>query len=394
MSRVSLVLAVLGLGSGCSPDTDLRARGPRAPDPGAGANMQALVTLVEPTPGAIAPRNLAAVVLRLPSALAAGGAVHLRGEGGAVALGMATPVECSGAGRCYGFPVAAPVAPGRYQVDGPAGAIFDDGRPVPAAAAGAFDVEAELDRAPPVVDPPLIETVGDCLRARFATDEPVRAALVVRAGGLEQVLAAGEGSTLFDVAARLVRLPAGAPGELVARAVDWAGNRGESGILPVMVPPASTAIAITEVLPNPTGPEATQEFVELRNLGTSPVSLEGMLIEDATGADPLPAGTLEPGAFAVVVASGYDLMDGRDPAPRAGAMLLRVDGRIGRDGIGNASEAVRLRARSGEVLSRYGGWIDAGPTAWTGRSVQRLPQDACDGPAAWNPRPQQPTPGW
>lgn len=389
MSRASLLWLVV---PACTPQTDLRALGARGPD--AGAITQAVV-LVEPTPGAIAPQNLAAVVLRLPAPLREGVAqVALQSEGAAVPLGSAAAVDCTGEGRCYAFPVGTPVAPGRYRVAGPSGAFFDDGRPVPAAAAGAFDVEAEPDGAAPVVEPPLIETVGDCLRARFATDEPARASLLVRAGGLEQVLAAGEASTLFDVAVRLSRLPAGAPGELAVRAVDWAGNRGESGPLPVTVPPATTPIAITEVLPNPTGAETTQEFVELRNLGAAPIALEGMLIEDAGGADPLPAGILEPGAFAVVVAAAFDPMDGRDPAPRAGALLLRVDGRIGKDGIANAGEAVRLRAKSGEVLSRYGGWIDAGPSVWTGRAVQRLPQDACDGPAAWNPRPQQPTPGW
>jgi hypothetical protein len=393
MARLCRLLAALVLGVGCSPQTDLRARAPGAAEVGASAQA---VVLVEPTPGAIAPQNLAAVVLRAPAALREDGTVVSlqAADGGAVALGAAMTVDCTGSGRCYAFPLSAPVAPGRYRVSGPAGAFFDDGRPVPATAAGAFSVEAEVDGTPPVLDPPLVETVGDCLRVRFATDEPARAALVVRAGGVEQVLAAGEGSTLFDVAVRLPRLPAGAPGELALRAVDWAGNRGESGPLPVTVPPATTPVAITELLPNPTGPETTQEFVELRNLGSAPVALEGMLIEDAAGADPLPAATLEPGAFAVIVGAGFDPMDGRDPAPRAGAMLLRVEGRIGRDGIGNAGEAVRLRAKTGEVLSRYGGWIDAGPSAWTGRSVQRLPADACDGPGAWNPRPQQPTPGW
>ena len=95
-----------------------------------------------------------------------------------------------------------------------------------------------------------------------------------------------------------------------------------------------------------------------------------------------------------MVPASFNPLDGRDPAPRAGALLLRVEGRIGRDGIGNAGEAVRLRARTGEVTSRYGGWIDATASAWVGHSVQRQPPDACDGPSAWNPRPQPPTPGW
>jgi hypothetical protein len=391
MSRLSRIAALASCAA-CLPQTDLHM--PGAPEGEAGI-AQAQAVLVEPTPGAAAPRNLAAVVLRLPSALREQGVVELRAQSGPpVTLGSGEALDCTGGGRCYAFPVPGPVPPGRYQVSGPAGATFDDGRPVKAAAAGAFEVEPDPDATSPLVEPPLVETVGDCLRARFATDEPARAALVVRAQGAEQALAAGEGSTLFDVSARLPRLPSGAMGELVARAVDWAGNRGESAPLPVIVPPPVPALAITEVLPNPAGPEATQEFVELRNLGPAPLSLEGLSIEDAGGADPLPAVTLEPGQYALVVAAAYDPLDGRDPAPRAGTLLLRVDGRIGKDGIGNAGEAVRLRARSGEVVSRYGGWIDAGASGWTGRSVARQPEDACDGPAAWNPRPQPPTPGW
>jgi hypothetical protein len=388
MSRAACV-AAFALWAGCLPRTDLRAPG------GAEQPSAPTVQLVEPTPGALAPSNLAAVVLRLPVALRDQGVVELRGtEGVPVTLGPGAPLDCTGPGQCYAFPLAAPVMPGRYQVMGPAGAILADGRPAPGGSAGAFEVEPEVDTTPPIVEPPLLETVGDCLRARFATDEPARSSLVVRAGGLEQELAAGEGSTMFDVSTRLVRLQAGSPGELVARAVDWAGNRGESGPLPVTVPAAVLPVAITEVLPNPAGPEATQEFVELRNLGTAPVSLDGISIEDAAGSDPLPAVTLEPGQYALVVPAAFDPLDGRDPAPRVGTLLLRVEGRIGRDGIGNDGEAVRLRARSGEVVSRYGGWVNAAASGWAGRSVQRQPQDACDGPASWNPRPQQPTPGW
>jgi Lamin Tail Domain len=386
MSRAALVAAAVW--AGCLPQTDLQGPAPAGAPPIAQA-----VQLVEPTPGAVAPRNLAAVVLRLPAALRGEAVVQLRpADGDPVTSEAGAALDCTGRGPCYAFPLSAPIPPGRYQVASPAGAVLDDGRPLPAAPAGAFQVQPELDAEAPVVEPPLVETVGDCLRARFATDEPARASLVVRAGGIEQALAAGEGSTLFDVSARFARLPAGAPGELVARAVDWAGNRGEASPLPVVVPATVPPIAITEVLPNPAGPEATQEFVELRNVGTAPLSLEGLTIEDSGGADPLPAVTLEPGQYAVVVAAAFDPLDSRDPAPRG--MLLRVEGRIGRDGISNFGEAVRLRGRDGQVLSRYGGWVDAGASGWTGRSVQRQPQDACDGPAAWSSRPQVPTPGW
>jgi hypothetical protein len=395
MSRVVCIAALMGLGLlACSPQTDLARAGTPAPVDGGGAAAPT-IALVEPTPGAVAPRNLAAVVLRLPAALRPPGmVVELRpSEGAPLPLGPAIVIECTGGGVCYAFSAAGPVPPGRYEVAGLGGALFEDGRPVPTAPAGAFSVDPALDDTPPAVQTPVVETVGDCLRIRFATDEPARGWLVVSAGGAEQVLAAGEGSMAFDVATRL-RVPPGAAGELVVRAVDWAGNLGQAAPLPIVVPAPALPLVITEVLPNPRGPETTQEFVELRNLGTAPIVLDGISIEDAGGADPLPPATLGAGAFAVVVAAAYDAADGRDPAPRAGSMLLRVAGRIGRDGIGSTGEAVRLRGRGGEVLSRYGGWVDAAPTAFSGHSVQRQPQEACDGPAAWNPRPQTPTPGW
>ena len=122
---------------------------------------------------------------------------------------MAAPVDCTGEGRCYVFAVTAPVRAGAL----PGGRARRGHLRRRASGArrggGRLHVEAELDASAPEVDPPLLETVGDCLRVRFATDEPARASLVVRAGGLEQVLAAGEGSTLFDVAARLVAAAGG-----------------------------------------------------------------------------------------------------------------------------------------------------------------------------------------
>jgi hypothetical protein len=153
-------------------------------------------------------------------------------------------------------------------------------------------------------------------------------------------------------------------------------------------------LVITEVLPNPAGPEAAQEFVEVLNAGDAPAAFEGLLVEDATGADPLPPLALAPGARGLIVPAAYDAAAGSDPAPRPGTTLLRVEGRIGRDGLGNAGEVVRLRRKSGEIVSRYGGWVSTTATAWVGRSVQRISPDSCDRAEAWSTRPQQPTPGW
>ena len=75
------------------------------------------------------------------------------------------------------------------------------------------------------------------------------------------------------------------------------------------------------MLANAAGPEPAQEYVELRNLGGDAVSLAGLRLEDAKGGDDLPAETLAPGGYALVVPSGYDPAQGQDPAPRAGTLL-------------------------------------------------------------------------
>jgi hypothetical protein len=151
-------------------------------------------------------------------------------------------------------------------------------------------------------------------------------------------------------------------------------------------------IAITEVLANPKGPEPAQEYVELRNLGDGDLALAGLRIEDSKGGDDLPAETLAAGAYALVVASGYDPMQGDDPAPRAGTLILRVDSRIGADGLSNGGEDVKL-VLGDAVVSSYGGWIDVSAGSWNGRSVHRLIQTACDAADAWNHAPLAPTPG-
>jgi hypothetical protein len=146
------------------------------------------------------------------------------------------------------------------------------------------------------------------------------------------------------------------------------------------------------VLVNPAGPEPAQEYVEIRNLGPDEVAVDGLLIQDSRGADALPPATLVGGAYALVVTSAYDPESGSDPAPRPGTMLLRVDTRIGADGLSNGGEVVRL-VQGDTVISSYGGWVDVSASAWSGHSVHRLVETACDRPDAWNHTPLQPTPG-
>jgi hypothetical protein len=374
----------------CAPGTDLvqgRTAGPGAPR---APPLVGTVELVQPASDALAPPNLAAVVLRLPAQLRGGGqpSLRLRDERGTtVSTGAGESWPCSGAGWCYRFGVGGQLSPGRYLVEGPFDARWDSGLPVPLARPGAFSVGEQPDLTPPLLGRPEAQWIADCLRVRLQLDEPAR--VVVRVGAA--ILAAGEG-TAFDLLGRVAGVPPGTA-SLVVSATDWADNAAESPDERIEVP-ATPPLVISELLANPAGAELTQEFVELVNLGDRPVPLAGMSIEDGAGFDPLPPSTLDGHAYALVVAMAYQPSGGPDPPPREGTLLLRVPGRIGRDGLGNGGEVVRLRGADGAVVSQYGGWVDTGARLWNGQSVQRTALDACDEPSAWSAHPMAPTPGW
>jgi hypothetical protein len=383
----------------CSPGTELK--GTTSPPPARPAATASAVTLVQPAPEARAPPNLAAVVLRFPVALREDGAppsVRLTSPGAAdLQAGPAAPVPCAGDGRCYAFALPAPLSAAHYQVEAPGGASYQSGVAVPAGRAGGFTVPAGApdDHEPPAIAQPRVEAAADCLRVRFQLGEPARAVITIRAGPGEELLGTaevdGEGGGEVDLVGGTGRLPPG-PAEVLVQAVDWAGNRAAAPPLAVEVIPSPVPLVITEVLANPAGSELTQEFVEVLVRGSEPVSTEGLSIEDAAGSDHLPVALLAPGAHALVVAAGF-LLSGPDPPPAAGTVVLRVEGRIGRDGLGNGGEVVRLRDAAGRVVTQYGGWVDTSASSWSGRSVKRSAPEACDHPTSWPAHPSLPTPG-
>jgi hypothetical protein len=241
-----------------------------------------------------------------------------------------------------------------------------------------------------------LSLAADCVRVQAETSVPVIAEVRFQAAGQADVHPLGTGASVFDQAFRLP-LPAGAEANAVV-VVAAAGQPDPASSAPAhfRVPgPPPLPLAITEVLPNPAGAETSQEYVELRNLGVGAVVLDGLSIEDEGGRDPLPAGLLAPGASALVVGASYVEGAPGDLPPRAGTPLLRVAGRIGRDGLRQQGEAVRLLAADGSVVSSYGGYVDTTRPAWSGRSIQRVPDPAaCDHPQAWSMAPLDPTPGW
>jgi len=267
-----------------------------------------------------------------------------------------------------------------------------NGNAVPSGTIGIFENAETPDTTPPALGDVSVAASGPCLAVSFSTDEPATGTLTIIAGGVELDSPAGVGQTHFDVAIPVGTLPAASPATVTVSVSDRAGNVAASAPLAFTTPDALPPVAITEVLANPAGPEPAQEFVELRNLGTEDVALAGLRIEDGKGSDDLPAETLVAGAYALVVTSAYDPAQGQDPAPRAGTLLLRVDTRIGSDGLSNSGEPVRLMLGDA-LVSSYGGWIDASSSKWAGRSAQRLIQTACDRADAWNHTPLEPTPG-
>jgi hypothetical protein len=391
--------------AGCAPQPDLYGQAAMGgADPAGGSAAGALV---DPPAGTTdVPSNLAAIVARLPAAIAIAGAMfRLRPSGdgsgaGGVALGGGAAVACpiAVAGSCYRVPLAASLAGNAsYLFELLPGATAVDGTPAANGVIGAFDTAASADVTPPQVIDFAVSLVGPCATVRFSTDEAATAQVVVRTDSGELVTEAGAGQTSFDLAVPFGGLSPGVPAEIVLRVTDRAGNQIETSAGSIDLPPETPPLVITEVLANPAGPEPGQELVELRNVGDSDQSLAGLRLEDSKGGDVLPEATLAAGAYALIVPSTYDPGSPHDVPPRAGTLMVPVDTRLGADGLSNTGEVVRLRmpgTGTEPVISLYGGWVDVSAASAAGKSVHRLTDGSCDHPTAWTKPPRVATPGW
>ena len=353
--------------------------------------------LVDPAPGAAdVPLNLAGVVVRFPAPIS-WGAAGLVVCDGAQPVPSSAPAEvpCAdgGAGSCYGVSLQGSLPPSTAcSVALGSGASDASGVALTPGLIGVFQDADAPDTTPPVLTDVAVRVAGPCLEVAFSTDEPASATIDVQADGAPAPSPAGAGQTSFDVALPLTGLPPSAAATVSVTVTDLAGNQTTSAPVALTTPPAVPPLAITEVLANPAGPEPQQEYVELRNLGDAAVALAGLRLADSKGSDDLPAGTLPAGGYALVVTSAYDPDEGSDPPPRPGTLLLRVDSRIGADGLSNGGEPVQL-LQGDVVVSSYGGAVSVSAGTWNGKSVHRLVQTACDGPAVWNRTPLPPTPG-
>lgn len=384
-----------------SPDTGLQGLhrlaggdgGPR--DARRASPPLASATLVDPPPGSDGlPRNLHLVVVGFPSPLRDPTGLDLRLLSALAEQPLRAPreVECGG-GFCYAALLTQALPALSHQVVRlHGGTTLVNGDPLAPGVIGAFTTGPDLTTAPLRVGPPHVDTIADCVRVRFRSDGIATAAVIVPGltSGDEPLLVASP-RQIFDLPLRLPT--ARASGAIFfVRLTGRAGNVVDSPAVMTPPIPRGLRVVITEVLANTAGPEGVQEFVEIRNLEPDAVSIEGFSIEDASGADVLPDIILAPLAVAVIVPAGFDPR--AEPELPLTVPLVRVDTRLGRDGIGNDGEPVRLRAPDGRLLSAYGGWIPMNGTAWTGRSTQRrLPGD-CDHPTTWSRDPTAPTAGF
>jgi hypothetical protein len=336
---------------------------------------------------------VARFALTVPSSLAAGERWLLAGEHRTalrrvpaedwIARAVCSPVARPGQ-VCQLFEVEAPLAPNEdHRLADQGGAL---------GAAPLFRTGADVPAPPLELSASGVRADG-CLVARATSS--VSAAVVLRVAG-----------------------PAGATGELPWPAVgspspvpfvlpppftgdqpvtwwlegaDWYGHWTQTAVQSERGVPLS--LAITELLPNPLGPEPTTEFVEVRNLGPAAVDLGGLLLDDGGGQpDTLPAASIPPNGYAVIVPVGYVAAAAREGAPAAGAVVVRVDSSLATSGLANAGEPLRLRFADGRVVSSYGGYENVSAAERAGRSVVRVGDTACDVAESFR-LAERPTPG-
>jgi hypothetical protein len=145
----------------------------------------------------------------------------------------------------------------------------------------------------------------------------------------------------------------------------------------VEMAPRRPHLVLNEVLANPVGAEAEGEWIEIANDGSHPASLGGFVLDDAIEPVALPAEELEPGRMLLLVSKGYAPDPELDLVPPEGVAVVRV-ARLGRNGLANAGELLRLRDPDGNVVSRFPARQAPAP----GQSVGRKTPDAPDAESA------------
>jgi hypothetical protein len=161
---------------------------------------------------------------------------------------------------------------------------------------------------------------------------------------------------------------------------------------------ALSQMAISEIQYDPSGPEASDEFVELVNVSSDTVNLAGWQLGDGTGSDPLAdAGRglcCSPGQFVLVLDADYfSQSDSYDTLVPVDALVITVEGStLGSAGLSNTkSKTVMLYDSFGIVVDAVAYTIGNAP----GHSDERIDTAAPNTAENWaDSLPLSGTPGF
>ncbi len=135
---------------------------------------------------------------------------------------------------------------------------------------------------------------------------------------------------------------------------------------------------LNEVLADALGPEPQSEWIELVNDGSLALDLSGYSLRDSGGVTALPAQSLAPEEYALLVRNDF-APNASDVPPAPGAHLIRVPA-LGKSGLSNAGERLALLDSAGQECSA----LPALPGK-PGQSLARLHPWSLDGdPSAFS----------
>lgn len=261
------------------------------------------------------------------------------------------------AGDCAWLRSSAQLLPGvNYQLALSSGLSTVTGAPI-AGAVVSFEVARDGASAPPgflatPCAPDELVSAELCVRtddgALYVRGTVSSQAFVELALGTED--ARYSSATLSYASTFALQLPHRGQARALLRATDLAGRASERTLSFARAGDLAQ-VAIDEVRADPLGKEPAQEYVELLNFGTTPVSLMGFtLTKDVRerGRALVSALTLLPGERALAVAPDFDAHDATDGLLPAGTRLVRLEAALS---LANGGDAVFLRDAEGRRVS-------------------------------------------
>lgn len=222
-----------------------------------------------------------------------------------------------------------------------AAAIADTPPPPPLLASNPCEDE-ELELSPGVC----LLVADRFMLVRLSTATPARVLVELEGRGVRRL------AGVETVEIELSELQPGRDYDLALTLADLRG--GDLRLhLSVTTTPPLPALNISEVCGDPIGLEPQQEYVELHNFGTTALDVGGFSLgSDLSAADRLPSRVLPGDTRLLVVSPGYDPSAPGEPRPPPGAQRTVLPRPLGRNGLSNRGEALKLWTPSGHLVSQ------------------------------------------